>query len=69
MQCFGSENVLMEFKRVCLKINGKQRVKLRNGSVKLKNHSNQLAMSFRIYADFESILKGVWNDDRGSNGS
>ena len=35
-QCFSSEKVLQEHKKVCLKINGKQSVKLRSGSIKFK---------------------------------
>ena len=57
--CFSSEKVLEEHKKVCLKINGKQSVKLRSGSINFKNHSKQLAVPFKIYADSESILKGI----------
>ena len=58
MQFFKSEKVLVYHKGVCLKINGKQCVKLRNGYIKLNNNSKQLAVSFKIYADFESVLNG-----------
>ena len=50
---FSSEKVWQEHKKVCLKIKGKQSVKLRTGSIKLKNYFKQLAAPFKIYADFE----------------
>ena len=42
-----------------MKINGKQNVKLRSSSIKSKNYFKQLAVLFKIYADFESFLKRV----------
>ena len=33
LQCFSRKKVLEEHQKVCLKINGKQRVKLRSGSI------------------------------------
>ena len=39
-----------------MKINGKQTVKLKSGSIKFKNHFKQSAVSFKIHAGFESIL-------------
>ena len=41
LQCFSGEKVLIEHKETCLKINDKQTVKLRNGSIKSKNHFKQ----------------------------
>ena len=41
LQCFDSEKVLQEYKKVCLKINSKQSVKLRSGSIKFKNYFKQ----------------------------
>ena len=41
-------------KKVYLKINGKQRVKLRSNSIKFKNYFKQWAVLFKIDADFES---------------
>ena len=38
LQCFSSEKDLIEHKKVCLKINGRQSVKLRSGSIKIKNY-------------------------------
>ena len=61
--------VLVGQKEICLKINGKQSRKSRNGSVKLNNYSKQLAIPFKIYADLESVLRGVQKNDRSSNAS
>ena len=36
LQSFSSERVLAEHRETCLKINGKQAVKLRSGSIELK---------------------------------
>ena len=69
LQCFSSEKVLIEHKKVCLKINGKQSVKLRSGSIKFKNYFKQLAVPFQIYADFESVLKRVQGNDNDNNAS
>ena len=43
----------MEHKEVCLKLNGKQNAKLRSGSIKFQYYFKQLAVPFKIYADFE----------------
>ena len=57
LQCFSSENVLIEHKENCLVINDKQNVKLEKGSISFKNYSKQLPALFKIYADFECILR------------
>ena len=64
LQCFSGERVLIEHKETCLKINGKQTVKSRNGPIKFKNHFKQLAVPCKIYAYFESVFKR----GRGSDG-
>ena len=66
LQCFSSKRVLIENKEICLKINGKERVKLKIDSIKFKNYFKQLATPFKIYADFQSILKGVKNNDKNN---
>ena len=66
LQCFSSERVLVEHKKAYLKINGKETVKLRSGSIKLKNHFKQLAVLFMIYDDFETVLKGVKGSDKNN---
>ena len=68
LQCFSSEKVLIENKENCLLINGKQSVKLKSGSISLKHYFKQLPVPFKIYTDFECLLKGVKTSDK-SNGS
>ena len=63
LQCFSSEKVLIEHKKSCLAINGKQSLKLKSGSISFKNYFKQLPVPFKIHADFECILKRV----RGSH--
>ena len=52
LQCFSSEKVFQEHKEICLKIKGKQTLKLESGSIWFKNHFKELAVLFKIYADF-----------------
>ena len=59
LQCFSSENVLKEHKKGCLLINGGQNVKLEKGFIEFKNFNRQIPVPFKIYADFECLLKGV----------
>ena len=66
LQCFSSEIVLVEHKEICLKINGKPTVKLKSGFIQLKNYSRQKPPSFKIYADFEGILKSVKSNEKTS---
>ena len=70
MQCFSRENNLVDHKEVCLKINVKwQRVKSRNGSIEFNNYSTQLVVPFKIYDDFESILRRVQRNNKSRNAS
>ena len=57
LQCFSSENILTEHKENCLVINGKQCAKLSEGFISFKNYSREITVPFKIYADFECILK------------
>ena len=59
LQCFSSENVLIKHKENCLSINGKQSVKLEKEIIKFENYFKQIAVPFKIYADFECNLRGV----------
>ena len=61
----------MEHRTDCLVINGNQSVKLKSGTIKFKNYFKQLLVPFKIYADFECILKKVESDiiGRDSNSS
>ena len=49
---YSSKRVLVEPKEVCLEINGKLTVKLKSILIKFKNYFKELAVSFKIYADF-----------------
>ena len=40
-------------------INGKQLVKLEEGTIEFENYSKQIPVPFKIYADFECNLRGV----------
>ena len=66
LQCFSSEDVLERHKKGCLLINGGQNVKLVKGFIEFKNINRQISVPFKIYADFECLLKscdvGVDND-------
>ena len=42
LQCFSSENMLTEHKKVCLSINGAQYVRLEKGTIEFKNYSKQI---------------------------
>ena len=68
LQCFSSQKYLLEHKENCLIMNGKQSVKLKSGSINIKNYFKQLPVPFKIYADFECILKGVSSSEK-NNGS
>ena len=59
LQCFSSKNVFTEHKEVCLSINDTQSVKLEKGTIKFKNTFKQIQVPFKIYSDFECILKGA----------
>ena len=58
-QCFSSENILVKHKENCLSINGKQSVKLEEGTSKFENYFKQIPIPFKIYADFQCNLKKV----------
>ena len=59
LQCFSSTNLLTKHKEDCLKINGKQSVKLEKGTIEFEDYFKQIRVAFNIYADFECKLKGV----------
>ena len=59
LQCFSSNNMLTKHKEVCLSINGTQSVRLEKGKIVFKNCFKQMAVSFKIYADFECNLESV----------
>ena len=59
----------MEDREVSLEINGKQSVKLEIGTIKFKNYFKQIVVPFKIYADLESLLKGLQINDKNKNTS
>ena len=63
---FSSEKVLIEHKENYLIINGKKSVKLKNSLIAFKNYFTQLAVAFKIYADFESLLKVVQSNNKNN---
>ena len=69
LKCFGSEKILNEHEEDCLIINDKQSVKLESGFISFKNYSKQIPIPFKIYADFECILKKVDGDIECSSNS
>ena len=68
LQCFSSAQVLIEHSENCLIINGKQSIKLKRGSISFNNYFTQLPVPFKIYSDFECIVKAVKSSDK-NNGS
>ena len=59
LYCFSSKKVLGEHKEDCLLINGGQRVKLEKGFIAFNNFNKMIPAPFKIYADFECLLKNV----------
>ena len=57
LQCFSNNEVLTKHRENCLTINGKPSVGLKSGAISFKNYFKQLPVLFKIYADFECILK------------
>ena len=64
LQCLSSKKVLKDHGGYCLLINGSQKVKLEEGIIEFKNYNRQIPTPFKIYADFECLLKNV---DSGIN--
>ena len=69
LECFSSEKILIKHKKNCLIINGKENVKLKSGSVGFKTYFIQLAVTFKLYADLECLLKKVQSSDRNNDSS
>ena len=57
LQCYSSEEVLENHGKACLLINGGQNVKLEKRFIEFKNFNRQIPLPFKIYADFECLLK------------
>ena len=52
LQIFTSENILIKHKEDCLSINGVQSVGVEQGIIEFQNYFKQLAVPFKINADF-----------------
>ena len=59
LQCFSDKNVLIRHKKDCLIVNGCQSVKSEKGFLEFKNFNREIPVPFKIYADFECLLKSV----------
>ena len=51
--------MLTEHKEVCLSVNCVQSVRLKKGTIELKNYIKQIPVQFKVYADFECNLESV----------
>ena len=51
--------MLTKHKEDCLKINGKQSVKLEKVTTEFENYFKQIPVPVKIYSDFECNLRGV----------
>ena len=67
LQGFSSEIVLNRHKSDCLVITGEQRVKLSEEFISFKNDSRKMHVPFKIYADFECILRKNDKDNVSSS--
>ena len=59
LKCFSRESVLIKHEEDCLSINGKQSVKLEEGTIEFENYFKQTPVPFKIYVDFECNLRDV----------
>ena len=61
LQCFSNETVLNKHKKDCLLINGRQRIKLEKRFIEFNNFNKIIPCPFKIYSNFECLLKNVGN--------
>ena len=59
LPCFSSKKILNDHGKDCLLINGGQRIKLEKGFIEFNNFNKTISCPFKIYADFECLLKNV----------
>ena len=57
LQSFTKEEILNQYKKQCLLINGCQAVNYESGTIKFTNYEKQIPIPFKIYADTECFLK------------
>ena len=58
--------MLIDSMKICLAINCKQCVKLRNGEINFTNYSRRWAAPFIIYDNFKSVLKIIKRPNRNN---
>ena len=54
---------MTEYRKVCLKINGKQAVKLEKGTIEFRTIFKLILAPFKIYSDFECNLNSVESNE------
>ena len=61
LQCFSSEQILLNHTENCISINGEQAIKMpvKRSKIKFMNFHKQQAVPFVIYADFEAITEKI----------
>ena len=71
LQAFSAEEILKRHIKDCLKINGKQKIKMpkKGQYIKFKNFERKIKSPFMIYSDFESILVPEDNGKQNPNES
>ena len=66
LQSFTTEEILSNYKKQCLLMNGCQAVDYESGTIKFTNHNKQIPIRFKIYADTECFLEHI-NSYEGEN--
>ena len=56
LQSFTKEEILEQYKKQCLLINGTQPVNYESGIIKFKNYEKQVPIIFKIYDETECFL-------------
>ena len=72
LQCFSSEQILINHKENCIQVNGQQAINMpnvENNTLKFNNFHKQQPVPFVIYADFEAITEKVQGCQANSNKS
>ena len=58
--CFSGKKVLIEHDKDCLIVNGRQRIRLEKIFIEFNDFNKMIPSPFKIYADFEYLLKEVY---------
>ena len=59
LQSFTKEEIINQYKKQCLSINGCEAVNYESGTIKFTNYEKQMPIPFKIYANTECFLKGI----------